>query len=145
LWLQEEENAALENLSEDGDEDEAEEGSGGASPRSEGDGQGEDDEDEDEGARDEEELGEPVLNSYGRQALGCMFGMEAMPTMCASYPLATEHSWADFWYSRRSGAGAQGEALAAALELKYGDGAPQLPAASSQVGPRWERPSLPID
>lgn len=40
----------------------------------------------------------PVLNSFGRQALGCAFGMEAMPGLCASYPVAREISWADFWH-----------------------------------------------
>jgi len=45
---------------------------------------------------------EPVLNSYGRQALGCTFGASHMPTMCASYPLANEISWVDFWHSRKS-------------------------------------------
>lgn len=49
---------------------------------------------------EEEEQPEPVLNSYGRQALGCMFGVKDMPTMCASYPVANEQSWVDFWYSR---------------------------------------------
>lgn len=41
---------------------------------------------------------EPVMNSYGRVALGCMFGMEKMPALCASYPMARELSWADFWH-----------------------------------------------
>ena len=40
----------------------------------------------------------PVLNSFGRQALGCMLGAKAMPTMCASYPLARELNQADFWH-----------------------------------------------
>lgn len=39
-----------------------------------------------------------VLNSFGRQALGCMLGAAAMPAMCASYPLARELNQADFWH-----------------------------------------------
>jgi hypothetical protein len=41
-----------------------------------------------------------VYNSYGRQALGCMFGMYNMPHMCTAYPIAKELSWADFWHAR---------------------------------------------
>jgi len=38
------------------------------------------------------------MNSYKRQALGCMFGMNHMPSMCSTYPMARELSWADFWH-----------------------------------------------
>lgn len=68
-----------------------------------------------EGEEEEEDV-EAVVNSYGRQALGCMFGMSHMPTMCSSYPLANEQSWADFWYSRSGGHGAAAEALTQQLE-----------------------------
>ena len=43
-----------------------------------------------------------VLNSYNRQALGCALGEKNMPNMCASYPLAKELSWADFWHVRET-------------------------------------------
>ncbi len=43
----------------------------------------------------------PVMNSRGRQALGCLLGPAAMPTMCASYPVAPELTEADFWHVRR--------------------------------------------
>jgi hypothetical protein len=46
----------------------------------------------------EEPEAEPQLNSYGKQALACMFGVANMPTMCATYPMAREISWADFWH-----------------------------------------------
>lgn len=42
-----------------------------------------------------------VINSAGRQALGCMLGKDHMPTMCQSYPVAPELSQADFWHVRR--------------------------------------------
>ena len=42
-----------------------------------------------------------VINSAGRQALGCMLGMSGMPTVCRSYPVAPELSQADFWHVRR--------------------------------------------
>ena len=45
---------------------------------------------------------EAVSNSYGRQALGCMLGVERMPQMCRSYPVAPELSQADFWHVRTS-------------------------------------------
>lgn len=62
--------------------------------------------DGEEGEEDEHEREDvepsPVLNSYGRPALGCILGPLNMPTMCASYPIAPELSIADFWHTRRS-------------------------------------------
>lgn len=58
----------------------------------------ESEEEEDEQESEEVEEAEPIMNSFGRQALGCVLGMNAMPAMCASYPLARELSWADFWH-----------------------------------------------
>ena len=87
-----------------------------------GDAEEEDQEDRDQDLdQDDEESPEPILNSYGRQALGCLFGMANMPTMCASYPLANEQSWADFWYSRQDKGGVAGEALARKLEVRYAE------------------------
>ena len=43
-----------------------------------------------------------VLNSYGRQALGCSLGQKHMPNICAGYPIAKELSWADFWHVRQT-------------------------------------------
>ena len=45
---------------------------------------------------------EAVSNSFGRQALGCMLGIQSMPQMCRSYPVAPELSQADFWHVRTS-------------------------------------------
>ena len=44
----------------------------------------------------------PLVNGYGNGALGCLLGVENMPTMCASYPVSPELSVADFWHVRRS-------------------------------------------
>ncbi len=41
---------------------------------------------------------EPVLNSYGREALGCRLGRDSMPTLCSTYPIARELNWVDFWH-----------------------------------------------
>jgi len=60
----------------------------------------EDSEEHDEstsGDEDDDDL-DPQINSYGKQALACMFGVKHMPTMCATYPMAREISWADFWH-----------------------------------------------
>lgn len=43
---------------------------------------------------------EAVSNSFGRQALGCTLGLQHMPQMCRSFPLAPELSQADFWHVR---------------------------------------------
>jgi hypothetical protein len=43
-----------------------------------------------------------VSNSFGRQALGCMLGVEHMPAMCRTYPVAPELSQADFWHVREA-------------------------------------------
>ena len=40
----------------------------------------------------------PIINTFGRAALGCSLGSEHMPTMCSSYPLARELTLADFWH-----------------------------------------------
>jgi hypothetical protein len=45
-----------------------------------------------------EEDPEPVMNSYGKEALGCRFGRDGMPTLCSTYPIARELSWVDFWH-----------------------------------------------
>lgn len=43
----------------------------------------------------------------GRQALGCSLGAAGMPAMCASYPMARELSWADFWHAHERGTAAR--------------------------------------
>ena len=45
---------------------------------------------------------EAVYNSQGRQALGCLFGKDYMPTLCTTFPVAAELSQADFWHVRRN-------------------------------------------
>eukprot|EP01041_Mallomonas_annulata_P006636 gene6636-13445_t len=61
-----------------------------------------DDDDVDNDDEDEEdESPQAVYNSFGRQALGCMLGVQGMPTLCASYPVAAELSQIDFWHVRR--------------------------------------------
>ncbi len=68
------------------------------------DGEDGDDEDSDSDEVDddeeEEEAGIPtaILNSFGRQGLGCSLGQDSMPTMCSSYPIARELTIADFWH-----------------------------------------------
>lgn len=41
---------------------------------------------------------EAILNSFGKEALGCRFGRNNMPAMCSTYPMAREMTWADFWH-----------------------------------------------
>lgn len=93
-------------------------------------------------------------NRAGRQALGCSLGAAGMPTMCASYPVARELSWADFWHAHEEGAaarsrmvvvhndacegfGAGAEAEAAAV-FGHGKAPAALPGAGQAPG---ERPS----
>jgi len=40
----------------------------------------------------------PILNTFGRKALGCSLGSSHMPTMCSSYPIARELSMVDFFH-----------------------------------------------
>ena len=61
-----------------------------------------------------------VLNSYGRQALGCSLGQKHMPNICAGYPIAKELSWADFWHVRQTSQGDKGNAKSKLTE--GGDG-----------------------
>eukprot|EP00944_MAST-04C_sp_MAST-4C-sp1_P013568 g13568.t1 len=61
-----------------------------------------------------------VLNSYGRQALGCSLGQKHMPNMCAGYPIAKELSWADFWHVRQTDK--EGKREAKCNTAKSGDG-----------------------
>ena len=42
----------------------------------------------------------PILNSHGRQALGCILGPAHMPSTCLSYPFSYELSVVDEWHSR---------------------------------------------
>ena len=39
-----------------------------------------------------------IMNSYGRQALGCRLDRDGMPTLCSTYPIARELNWVDFWH-----------------------------------------------
>jgi len=42
----------------------------------------------------------PILNSHGRQALGCILGPAHMPSSCLTYPFSYELSVVDEWHSR---------------------------------------------
>jgi len=64
----------------------------------EGESESEEEDSESESDGDDDDECEPQMNSYGKQALACMFGVAHMPTMCATYPMAREISWADFWH-----------------------------------------------
>jgi tetratricopeptide (TPR) repeat protein len=90
---EEEENATYAQQGEEEEEEEEEE-EDSAEEADEKEGGGE----EEQSQEVEEPDPEPQLNSYGKQALACMLGVANMPTMCATYPMAREVSWADFWH-----------------------------------------------
>eukprot|EP00742_Colponemidia_sp_Colp-10_P008550 GILJ01009267.1.p1 GENE.GILJ01009267.1~~GILJ01009267.1.p1 ORF type:complete len:729 (-),score=121.34 GILJ01009267.1:96-2132(-) len=40
-----------------------------------------------------------LYNAFGRPLLGCSLGVDNMPLMCASYPLARELQYVDLWFA----------------------------------------------
>jgi hypothetical protein len=75
-----------------------------------------------------------VINGAGRQALGCMLGMNHMPTLCQSYPVAPELSQADFWHVRRV---FWRDRL---REASGGEGGASVPSvAGRRLAPGWQK------
>lgn len=74
-----------------------------------------------------------VMNKSGRQSLGCMLGMSAMPNLCASYPVAPELSQVDFWHVRRS---FWRKRRAASKPLSCGHSTEENSISTSEVGLR---------
>ena len=67
---------------------------------------------EEEDEEEEEEMDnftinyEEITNKTGKQALGCLLGPQHMPTICASFPVTTELTYADYWHHREEERGA---------------------------------------